>query len=72
MRTQTPAPSPNNLPSRIATAGDTGFARAKYRKDAGVAEKLRDLGFSPASRWNHILPQQSCRDGSDSDPNSVW
>ena len=26
---------------------------------AGDAEKLWDLGFGPAGRWNHILPQQS-------------
>jgi hypothetical protein len=29
MRTQTPAPSPNNLPSRTATAGDTGLRSRK-------------------------------------------
>jgi hypothetical protein len=25
----------------------------------GDAKKLRNLGFGPACRWNHILPQQS-------------
>ena len=56
MRTQTPAPSPNNLPSRTATAGDTGLRSRKML--AGDAEKLCNLGFCPAGGWNHILPQQ--------------
>ena len=54
MRTQTPAPSPNNLPSRTATAGDTGLRSML----AGDAEKSCNLGFCPAGGWNYILPQQ--------------
>jgi hypothetical protein len=62
MRTQIPAPSPNNLPSRTATAGDTGLRSRKIVEMlTGDAKKLCDLGFGPASRWNHILPQQSAR-----------
>jgi hypothetical protein len=43
-----------NLPSRTATAGDTGLRSML----AGDAEKSCNLGFCPAGGWNYILPQQ--------------
>jgi hypothetical protein len=35
---------------------------------AGDAEQLGNLGFGPASGWNHILPQQSAGMGRTTTP----
>jgi hypothetical protein len=61
MRTQTPAPSPNSLPMRTATAGDTGLRSPKisYRCVPGDPEELCNLGLCSSGGRNHILPQQS-------------
>jgi hypothetical protein len=52
IRTQTPAPLPNNLPRQTAMAGDTGLRSRK------IVDGKCNLSFGPAGRWNNVLPQQ--------------
>ena len=56
MRTQTPAPSPNSLPSRTATAGDTGLSLGQEVL-AGNTEQRRDFRLGPAGRRDHFAQQ---------------
>src|SRR5882724_10727493 len=60
MRTQTPAPSPNNVPSRTTTPGETGL-RSRKMSQRCWREMPRSCAISAlvfAGRRNHALPQQ--------------
>ena len=72
MRIQTPSPSPNNLPSRTAIAGDTGLRSRKNRRDADGRYRafVRSRLWSAQSPESHP-PATKRRDGSGSDPDDV-
>jgi hypothetical protein len=65
MRIHTPGPSPNSLPSRTATTGETGFRSLDDVVEmlAGDPEKRGDLFLGPTGCGDHDFTQKLHRVG---------